>query len=144
MKVCVKKIREEKMEEYEIWKNKIKVILKLYKSFYAMLYIYIFILKKLIFFKNIPLFQLVVLVMRYWMSIRLLNSKTTRSMTNSSLKNKLDMLSWHPASVKPMLEKVKVGALEVVESCHCLCYHYPWLSSAYRLQVSHGEVENYL
>ena len=40
------------MEEYEIWKNKIKVILKLYKSFSAMLcyihththiYIYIYI-----------------------------------------------------------------------------------------------------
>ena len=44
------------MEEYEIWKNKIKVILKLYKSFSAMLcnldlyiYIYIYYIKKFIY-----------------------------------------------------------------------------------------------
>ena len=52
MKDCVKKIKGEKMEEYEIWKNKIKVILKLYKSFSAMLCnldIYIYYIKKFIY-----------------------------------------------------------------------------------------------
>ena len=48
MKDCVKKIKGEKMEEYEIWK-KTKVILKLYKSFFVMLCnldLYIFYIKK--------------------------------------------------------------------------------------------------
>ena len=50
MKCLVKKIRGEKMEEYEIKK---KIILKLYKSFFGMLCnlnLYIFYIRKCSFF----------------------------------------------------------------------------------------------
>ena len=90
------------------------------------IYIYIYYIKKFIylFFKYpiIPIGGLGSEILNEYTFTQFQNCKKHEK---SSLKNKLDMLSWHPASVKPMLEKVRVRALEVVESCHYPCYHHP-------------------